>query len=58
MNEIHTAYGKHCEESVRSSVFAFFSMRGTIPCEVMLREWLDEIASRTSSLINRSYRLY
>ena len=36
MNEIHTACGKLCEESVRSSVFAFFPMRGTIPCEMML----------------------
>ena len=58
MNQIHRACGKHCEESVRSSVFAFCAMRGTIPCEMMLCEWLDEIASRTSSPINRSYRWY
>ena len=58
MNEIHTACGKHLEESVRSSVFAFVSMRGTLPCEMMLCEWLDEIASKTSSLIHRSYRWY
>ena len=58
MKEIHTACVKHCEDSVRSSVFAFFSMCGTIPCEMMLCEWLDEIASKTSSLINRSYRWY
>ena len=48
MNEIHMACGTHCEESVRSSVFAFFSMRGTIP----------EIASKPSRLIKRSYRWY
>ena len=58
MNEIHTACGKHCEESVPSSVFALFSMPGTTPCEVMHREWLDVIASRNSSMINKSYRWY
>ena len=58
MNEIHTACGKHSEERVRSNVFAFLSMCGTLPREMMVREWLDEIALRTSSLISRSYRWY